>query len=138
VQQPANLACVELVEELDQRGWELGGPVMMPMRIDVPWSQEGEPHAVAQIALPPNGLERVGRIVFQVSDLTGKVLGEFEANERRELAPSGNFIVREARWPTALAAPGRFQVQAVVYDAQGTELTRVAPRMVSVNMEPGY
>jgi hypothetical protein len=138
VQQPANLACVELVEELDQRGWELGGPVMMPMRIDVPWSQEGEPHAVAQIALPPNGLERVGRIVFQVSDLTGKVLGEFEANERRELAPSGNFIVREVRWPTALAAPGRFQVQAVVYDAQGTELTRVAPRMVSVNMELGY
>jgi len=33
---------------------------------------------------------------------------------------------------------GRFQVQAIVYDLQGAELTRVAPRMVSVNMEPGY
>lgn len=138
VQQPANLARVELVEELDQRGWELGGPVMMPMRIDVPWSQEGEPQVVGQIALPPNRADRVGRIVFQVSDLAGKVLGEFEASERRELAPAGNFVVREARWPTALAAPGRFQVQAAVYDAQGAEMTRVAPRMVSVNMEPGY
>ena len=138
VQQPANLARVELVEELDHRGWELGGPVMMPIRIDVPWSQEGEPQVVAQIALPPNGADRVGRIVFQVSDLAGKILGEFEASERRELAPAGNFVVREARWPTALAAPGRFQVQAVVYDAQGAEMTRVAPRMVSVNSEPGY
>jgi hypothetical protein len=127
-----------LVEELDQRGWELGGPVMMPMRIDIPWSQEGEPQVVGQIALPPNGADRVGRIVFQVSDLAGKVLGEFEANERRELAPAGDFVVREARWPTALAAPGRFQVEAVVYDAQGAEMTRAAPRMVSVNSEPGY
>ena len=41
-------------------------------------------------------------------------------------------------WPTALAAPGRFQVEAVVSDAQGAEMTRVAPRMVSVNSEPGY
>ena len=138
VQQPANLARVELVEELDQHGWEVGGPVMMPMRIDVPWSQEGEPQIVGQVAAPPNGLERVGRIVFQVSDLAGKVLGEFEAGERRELAPTGNFVVREARWPSALAAPGRFQVQAIVYDLHGAELTRVAPRMVSVNMEPGY
>ncbi|MBA4105999.1 MAG: hypothetical protein C0485_09590 [Pirellula sp.] len=138
VQQPANLARVKLVYEIDQHGWEIGGPVMMPMRIDVPWSQEGEPQVVAQIAAPPNGLEHVGRIVFQVSDLAGKVLGEFEASERRELASAGNFVVREARWPSALAAPGRFQVQAIVYDPQGAELTRVAPRMVSVNMEPGY
>jgi hypothetical protein len=138
VQQPANLARVKLVDELDQSGWEAGGPVMMPMRIDVPWSQEGEPQVVGQIALPPNGLERVGRIVFQVNDLSGKVLGEFEAKERRELAPTGNFAVREARWPAALAAPGRFQVQAIVFDSQGNELTRVAPRMVSVNIEPGY
>jgi hypothetical protein len=138
VQQPANLARVKLVDELDQHGWEIGGPVMMPMRIDVPWSQEGEPQVVAQIAAPPNGLQHVGRIVFQVSDLAGKVLGEFEASAQRELAPAGNFVVREARWPSALAAPGRFQVQAIVYDLKGAELTRVAPRMVSVNMEPGY
>jgi hypothetical protein len=138
VQQPANLARVELVDELDRHAWTVGGPVMMPMRIDVPWSQEGEPHAVGQIALPPQGSERVGRIVFRVSDLKGKVIGEFEAAERHELAPTGNFAVREARWPTSLAAPGRFQVEAIVYDAQGAELTRVAPRMVSVNMEPGY
>jgi hypothetical protein len=111
---------------------------MMPMRIDVPWSQEGEPQVVGQIAVPPNGVDRIGRIVFQISDLAGKILGEFEATQRRELTPAGNFAVREARWPAALAAPGRFQVEAIAFDAQGAELTRVAPRMVSVNMESGY
>lgn len=138
VQQPANLACVKLVEELDQRAWGIGGPVMMPMRIDVPWSQDGEPQVVGQMALPPNAMNRVGRIVFQVRDLEGKLLGEFEASARRDLAPAGNFAVREAVWPADLAVPGRFQVQAIAFDANGTELTRVAPRMISVNMEPGY
>lgn len=93
---------------------------------------------VAQIALLPNGSEQVGRIVFYVTDLSGKVLGEFKAKKAHELARSGNFAVREARWPATLAAPGRFQVQAIVYDACGTEFTRVAPRLVSVNIEPGY
>lgn len=138
VQQPANLARVKLVNQLDRASWEVGGPVMMPMRIDVPWSQEGEPQVVGQIAVPPNGVDRIGRIVFQISDLAGKILGEFEATQRRELTPAGNFAVREARWPAALAAPGRFQVEAIAFDAQGAELTRVAPRMVSVNMESGY
>ncbi|MBL9166048.1 MAG: hypothetical protein JNL18_25230 [Planctomycetaceae bacterium] len=138
VQQPANLARVKLVEKLDRDCWEISGPVMMPMRVDVPWSQAGEPQVVGQMALPPGGATPPGRIVFQVQDLTGKVLGEFEAQETRELATSGNFAVREARWPAAIAAPGRFQVEAIVYDAAGRELTRVAPRMVSVNMEPGY
>lgn len=48
VQQPANLARVKLVKQLDRADWEVGGPVMMPMRIDVPWSQEGEPQVVGR------------------------------------------------------------------------------------------
>ncbi len=138
VQQPANLAQVKLGETLGATGWRVGGPVMMPLRIDVPWSQEGAPHVVGQIAIPPTAGHIVERIVFQVSDLAGMILGEFEASEQRELAPSGDFVVREARWPAALAAPGHFQVVAIAYDAEGGEVTRVAPRMVSVNMEPGY
>lgn len=138
VQQPANLARVELVETLDRAGWKASGPVMMPLRVDVPWGQPGEPQVVGQIALPPNRADEVGRVVFQVVDLAGNVVGEFEAATERKLAPEGDFIVREARWPASMAAPGTFDVRAVVYSHEGEELTRVAPRLVSVNMQQGY
>jgi len=37
-----------------------------------------------------------------------------------------------------LAAPGTYHLLGIVYDKAGKELTRVAPRMVSANMQPGY
>lgn len=138
VQQPANLARVKLVDAINHAGWETGGPVMMPLRVDVPWGQTDEPQVVGQIALPPRRESEIGRIAFQVLDLSGNVQGEFEADERRELAPGGDFAVREARWPASTAAPGTFEVRAIVYDKAGKELTRIAPRLVSVNMEQGY
>lgn len=138
VQQPANLARVELVEKFETAHWKMSGAVMMPLRVDVPWSQTGEPQIVGRIALPPGRRDAVGRIAFCVSDLFGKSLGEFAAEREVSLAPEGDFFIREARWTAAIAAPGKYQVHAVVYDPQGEELTRIAPRLVSVNMEPGY
>lgn len=138
VQQPANLARVKLVDAIDGEGWKVGGPVMTPMRVDVPWGQPGEPQVVGRIALPPRQENEIGRISFQVLDLSGKILGEFDADQRRDLAAGGDFALREAHWPAATAAPGACEVRAIVYDKAGKELSRVAPRLVSVNMEQGY
>jgi Carbohydrate family 9 binding domain-like len=138
VQMPANLARVQLVEQLEPSHWQAAGAVIMPMRVDAPWSQEGAPQCVGRIAMPPAGRDQLGRIVFQVNDLHGKLIGEFAADNTVILGNDERFELREARWPTAVAPPGRCQVHAVVYDRDGKELTRVAPRLVSVNMEPGY
>jgi hypothetical protein len=138
VQQPANLARVELVERIQRKHWQSCGPILMPMRVDVPWSQTTRPQAVGQIALPPGREEEIGRIVFMLTDLSGRQLGEFTAEDEVSLAKEGGFAVRQARWPAEIAPPGRYHVNAVVFDKQGAELTRVAPRLVSVNVEPGY
>ncbi len=138
VQQPANLARVELVDEFEQSHWKKCGPLMMPIRLDVPWSQDTSPQVHAQIALPPLRAKQVGQVVFQTLDLQGKVLGEYIATERKPLANKGDFAKLIARWPTTEAPPGRYGVRAIVYDSDGKELTRVAPRMVSVNMQQGY
>lgn len=138
VQQPANLARVELVEKFEQRHWPTCGAVMMPLRIDVPWNQESQPETVAQIAGPPGRAAEIGRIVFHLTDLQGRELGQYEAVTETALDAEHHFLRREARWPTAVAVPGRYQVHAVVSDPQGNELTRIAPRMTSVNMTQGY
>ena len=44
----------------------------------------------------------------------------------------------EAQWPTDEAAPGTYLPLGIIYDRDGKELTRVAPRLVSVNNAPGY
>lgn len=138
VQQPANLARLQLVDDFEPKHWRESGPVLMPMRVDVPWSQSGQPEVVAQIASPPGRRAVVGRIALVVSDLRGNKLGEFEAGEEQPLAAEGDFYIREARWRADLAPAGAYQVRAVVFDKQGAELTRIAPRLVSVNSETGY
>lgn len=137
VSQPASLAQVQLVDRLERAHWKQCGPVMMPMRCDTPWGQPHKAHAHGWIALPANHADQVGRIVFLLTDLTGRDLGEFEA-ERETFQTEGNFARATAHWPGDLAPPGGHHVTAIVYDTSGEELTRVAPRLVSVNMEPGY
>ena len=138
VQQPGNLARVQLVDKFQTAHWRAAGPVMMPIRIDTPWSQNGVPHVVARIAIPPQRHEQIGRITFQVVDLAGTPLGSFAATQETTLQAEHHFVTRSARWPADLAAPGTYTAYAIVYDNAGQELTRVAPRMVSVNSVLGY
>ncbi len=137
VQQPASLGQVQLVDRLEEAHWQACGPVLLPMRVDVPWAQETQAHTWGQVALPPNHADRVGRIVFQLTDLSGRKLGEYEAL-REVFEPEGNFVRATAHWPVDVAPPGAHHVTAVVYSREGCELTRVAPRLVSVNWTTGY
>jgi hypothetical protein len=138
VQQPADLACVELVDVIERRHWKDCGPVLMPIRVDVPWFQQGTPQVEGAIAVPPVGREAVGKIFFEVRSLDEAPIGRYEASEEMVLEPEDAFVMRKARWPLTAAPAGRYQVQAIVLDSQGAELTRVAPRLASVNMEQGY
>lgn len=135
---PSNLSRVELVDVIRASDWKDCGPVLMPIRVDVPWQQPGEPQVVAKIAIPPTSLVQFGKVEFHVQDLYGRSLGIFEAGPDEELAGSSWFRLRTATWPLSLARGGAYYAYAVVFDAAGQELTRVAPRMISVNMQPGY
>lgn len=137
VQQPASLARVQLVEKLEPAHWKQVGPVMMPIRCDVPWSQPVAGYASGSIALPPNHADQIGKIIFRITDLDGQKLGEFPATAE-VFERSGNFARAIAGWPIDLAPPGGHQVTAIVFDPAGKELCRVSPRLVSVNMQPGY
>lgn len=137
VQQPASLAKVQLVERMEREYWKQCGPVMMPIRCDTAWGQPSAARAHGLISLPPNQLDVVGKIVFRVTDLNGTTLGEFQA-EPQPFQKEGNFVTAAASWPVDIAPPGGHQVTAMVYDRDGKELTRVAPRLVSTSMQQGY
>lgn len=137
VQQPASLGKVQLVDNLEPAHWKQCGSVMMPMRCDTAWGQAVKAQASGSIALPPNQSEQVGKVVFRVADLEGKRLGDYEA-KAEIFEKAGNFGRASASWPLDVAPPGGHQVTAIVYDKSGKELTRVSPRLVSVNMAPGY
>jgi hypothetical protein len=137
VQQPASLAKVQLVDRMERQYWQACGAAMMPMRCDTAWQQSKLASAQGMISLPPNQLDLIGKIVFQISDLTGSVLGEFEA-ARQVFEQNGNFATATADWPVDLAPPGGHHVTAIVYGRDGKELTRVAPRLVSTAMLQGY
>lgn len=110
----------------------------MPIRCDTPWGQPmTTAHAYGQIALPPAHAEAVGKIEFRLTDLEGLELGVFEA-QRETIEKQGDFQKAVAHWPSDLAPPGQHQVTAIVYDREGKVLSRVAPRLVSVNMQIGY
>lgn len=137
VQQPASLGKVQLVDQLEPAHWKQCGAVMMPLRCDTAWGQPELGRAAGSIALPPNHADLVGKIVFRVTDLESQKLGEFPATVE-VFEKGGNFARANASWPIDLAPPGGHQVTAIVYDKSGKELTRVAPRLVSVNMQAGY
>jgi hypothetical protein len=139
VHHPANLGRVKLVDRITRTDWQACGPVMMPMRIDMPWNQTTLPLQISgQIAIPPGKLREIGQIVFCVFALNGQLLGEFPAENEANLDPDHLFTRRTASWPATLAAPGQFQVHAVIRDPNGNELSRVAPRLMSVNSVSGY
>jgi hypothetical protein len=137
VQQPASLAKMQLVEKLTSEHWPKCGPVMFPIRCDTAWSQKTQPHVTGLMAIPPTHTESIGKVAFRILGLDGKVAGEFPATIET-FEQQGKFQRATAEWPTELAVPGAHHVLGVIYDKAGKELTRVAPRMVSVNMTPGY
>ena len=137
VQQPASLGKVQLVEKLEPEHWKHCGQVMFPIRCDTAWSQPAKPEVLGYMAIPPNKTDIIGKVVFRVLSLDGKTLGDFDGKiETFEVL--GNFLRASAQWPNDLALPGAHLLLGIIYDPSGKELTRVAPRMVSVNMAPGY
>jgi hypothetical protein len=110
---------------------------MMPVRCDTAWNQPQAARAHGKITMPPNKQDQVGKIVFRLADLAGTTLGEFPA-ETQTLQKEGNFSTAAADWPADIAPPGGHHVTAIVYDRDGQELTRVAPRLVSTSMQQGY
>ncbi len=137
VQQPANLGRIQLVDHVAPEHWAACGPVMFPVRCDTPWTQPEKPQVTAYLAIPPNRAEDVGKVVFRVLGLDGAVLAE-RPGTVETFEAEGAFRRAKAQWPADLAAPGAYQLLGVVYGKSGAELARVAPRMVSVNMAPGY
>lgn len=138
VQQPASLAKVQLVDKLEAAHWKQCGPVMMPVRCDTAWGQRTKAFAHGTITMPPNHTDTIGKIVFRLTDLAGKTLGEYEAAPARQFQALGNFATATASWPTDIAPPGGHHVTAIIFDKQGKELTRIAPRLVSTTMKKGY
>jgi hypothetical protein len=137
VQQPASQGVIQLVEKLEPEHWKQCAAVMAPMRVDTPWGQETKAHAYAHVALPPHRGDQIGKVVFRLTDLQDELLGEYEAT-RETFEAEGDFTRASAHWPIDVAPPGTYQAMAVIYDPSGAELGRVAPRLVSVNWEPGY
>jgi hypothetical protein len=135
---PANLARVQLVDAFDREHWKTCGPVMMPIRVDLPWSQTGLPQITALIAMPPNRGDEVGSVEFQLIGTSGDLISKYAADKDEILEEEGRFIRRKAKWPVSVAPASSYHVQAVVFAPDGRELTRIAPRLVSVNMEQGY
>jgi hypothetical protein len=136
VQQPASQGMVQLVEKLEPAHWKQCGPVMMPLRCDTAWTQDTKALVTGRICLPPDHKEELGKIVFRISDLEGKKLGDYEVESVAILAD--NFYASEAHWPTDVAVPGAHTVVAIVHDKEGQELTRIAPRLVSAGWTQGY
>lgn len=137
VQQPASQAKVQLVEKLERKHWRQCGPVLMPVRCDTPWGQESKALVTGLMAMPPNHADQVGKVVFRILDLEGQTLGEYEG-AIETFQPEGHFARARATWPSDAAPPGAHFLLGVVYDPDGKEITRVSPRMVSVNNEQGY
>ena len=137
VQQPANLAKIQLVEKVEPRHWAACGPVMMPIRCDTAWGQNTKPLVTALMALPPNQSDLIGKVLFKITGIEGQALGEFEG-KIETFESAGNFKRAVAQWPSDLATPGAHHLLGITYDKSGNELARIAPRMVSVGMTPGY
>jgi len=137
VQQPASQAKIELVDRLERDDWKACGPVLMPLRCDVPWDQPTKGQAQGMISLPPNHADLVGKVVFRLTDLEDKAIADFEA-QPHTMQAEGHFARAVANWRLDTAPPGGYHVTAIVYDKSGQELTRVAPRLVSTSIQQGY
>src|SRR5439155_4661235 len=137
VQEPAAQAPIQLVEKLELAHWKQCGAVLAPMRCDVPWNQKTKALVTGQVALPPNQAAQIGKIVFTISDLAGKKLGEYAA-DRKTIQDAGRFYLAEAQWPADAAISGQHTAVVILFDKNGQELCRVAPRLQSAGMTQGY
>lgn len=137
VQQPASQAKVQLVERFEPGYWKQCAAVMMPVRCDTAWTQKTRALVTGLMALPPYPGEWIGKVAFRILDTDGKTLGEFEG-KTEAFGGEGTFRRARAEWPTDLAVPGASLLLGVVYDREGRELARIAPRMVSVQNSQGY
>ncbi len=137
VQQPASLAKIQLVGKFEKEHWAACGAVMMPMRCDVSWNQLGKAGGHAYVTIPPNHESEIGKITVRLTDLQGKTIGEYDADVQT-IQSDGNFKRAYARWPLDDATAGAFHATAIVFDKEGKELTRIAPRLVSTSMQQGY
>jgi hypothetical protein len=137
VQQPASQGPIQLVERLEPAHWKQCGAVMFPIRCDTAWTQSTKPHVTALMAIPSNVREEVGKIVFRLLDTGGKPIADYEA-VIKPLAAAGGFYHATATWPSDRVSPGQYLLTGIVYDRDGKERARVAPRMVSDHMQPGH
>jgi hypothetical protein len=137
VQQPASQAKIQLVSKFEPEYWKTCAPVMMPIRCDTAWNQKTKAMVTGYMALPPNRSDSVDKLVFRIVDLNGKTIADFPGTIE-SFSADGTFQRATATWDSNLAVPGGHQLLGIAYDKNGNELARVAPRMVSVNMNPGY
>ena len=137
VQQPASQGKIQLVDKIKPAYWAACGPVMAPIHCDTEWGQKTKPMVTGYMALPPNQDEQIGKVIFRIMGLNGKTLGDFPGKVET-FEKEGNFRRATAQWPSDLAVPGAHELVGIIYDKRGHELTRVAPRLVSVNMNKGY
>jgi hypothetical protein len=137
VQQPASQAKIALVEKIEPSYWKQCGAVAFPIRCDTAWGQPERGVATAQMAIPPNMKEKVGKIVFRLMDPYGATIADKEA-AIQTLNEDGRFYRAETQWSIDDAAPGNFLLLGIIHDKEGHELTRVTPRLVSVGMQIGY
>jgi hypothetical protein len=107
------------------------------MRCDTQLSQKTKGQAIGQVVLPPDHANEIGQIMFRLSDLEGKKIGDYPA-ERRTINEHGKFYLAEAHWPIDAAAAGEYTVIAILHDKSGKELARIAPRLVSAGWTQGY
>jgi hypothetical protein len=128
---------VQLVDKLEPEHWKQCGAVMMPVRCDTPWTQPTKALVTGKIALPPDHADQIGKVVFQLNDLEGNKLGEYEGKPKT-FQEAGRFALADAQWPSDAAVPGLHTLIAIVYDKHDKELCRVAPRMVSAGWVQGY
>jgi hypothetical protein len=136
VPQPASLGRVQLVDSFRSEHWRSCGPILSPVRCDTPWEQSSKNHVKASMALPPNRPE-IGRVIFRVTDTHGSFIAEHEATSET-FAEYGSFRRAVATWPSDFNDPGTYHITGILHDRDGNELTRVAPRMVSLGMNWGY
>ncbi|MDB6121399.1 MAG: hypothetical protein JWQ71_392 [Pedosphaera sp.] len=136
VQQPASLGKIALVEKIEPKYWKTCAAVQTPVRCDVAWHQDTKPMVTGYMALPPNN-DEIGKIVFRIIGLDGKKIAEFPGKVE-VFQKEGNFQRAKAEWSYDLVTTGAYQLLGILFDKSGKELGRVAPRMVSGNMLPGY
>ena len=139
VQQPAGQGQVQLVEKLEPAHWKQCGAVMMPIRCDTPWNQKTKAMVTGKIALPPDHADQIGKIVFRVSDLEGKTLGEYPGQTVRRSTKPASSTWPKPSGPATSPLPGLHTlIGHRLRPADGKELCRVAPRMVSAGWVQGY